>query len=107
MKMAIWAVKDGQCKMKEAAREYDVPRTTLQDGRSERIVHGIKPGSKKVMGIVEATAQEKGLLRKNKINQGWFHRFIECQLRLALRKGDHTAFVCMDAMRIWTIISLP
>ena len=92
MEMAIQAVKDGQCKIKEAAREYDVPRTTLQDRLSGRVVHGIKPGPKlylnkaeqselaeflevtssvgygktrkEVMGIAEATAQEKGLLRK-------------------------------------------
>ena len=37
--MAIQAVKDGQCKIKEAAREYDVLRTTLQDRISGRVVH--------------------------------------------------------------------
>ena len=31
MEMAIRAVKDGRCEIKEAAREYDVARTTLQD----------------------------------------------------------------------------
>jgi len=51
------------------------------------------------MGIAEATAQEKGLLRKNKTSQGWFRRSIERQPHLALRKGDCTAFVCMDAMK--------
>jgi len=35
------AVMDGQCKIKEAAREYGVPRTTLQDRISRRVVHGI------------------------------------------------------------------
>jgi len=138
MEMAIQAVKDGRCKIKEAAREYDVPRTTLQDHLSGRVVHGIKLGPKpyltkaeesklaeflevtssvgygktrkEVMGIAEATAQEKGLLRKNKISQGWFRRFIERQPHLALRKGDRTAFVRMDAMKKrknWTIISSP
>ena len=51
------------------------------------------------MQIVESTAQEKELLRKSKISQGWFRRFIERQPQLSLRKGDCTAFVCMDAMR--------
>jgi len=34
-----WAIQ-------EATREYGVPRTTLQDHISGRIVHGIKPGPK-------------------------------------------------------------
>ena len=114
-----------------------MPRTTLQDCISGRVVHRIKPGPKpylnkaeeselaeflevtssvgygktrkEVMGIVEATAQEKGLLRKKKISQGWFRRFIEYQPQLALRKGDRTAFVCMDAMKKknWIIIASP
>jgi len=54
---------------------------------------------KQVMEIVESTAQEKGLLRKSKISQGWFRRFIEHQPQLSLRKGECTAFVRMDAMR--------
>jgi len=51
------------------------------------------------LDTVKATAQEKGSLRKNKISQGWFRHFIERQPHLALRKSDHTAFVCMDAMK--------
>ena len=115
-----------------------MPRTTHQDHISGRVIHGIKPGPKpylnkaeeselaeflevtssvgygktrkEIMGIVEATAQEKGLLRKKKISQGWFCCFIEHQPQLALRKGDCTAFFCMDAMKKsknWIIISSP
>ncbi|XP_065894182.1 uncharacterized protein [Dysidea avara] len=51
------------------------------------------------MNIVESTARGKGLLRKRRISDGWFRRFIERQPRLSLRKGDSTAFVCMDAMK--------
>ena len=39
MEVAIHAVKDGRCKIKEAAREYNMPRTTLQDHISGRVVH--------------------------------------------------------------------
>jgi len=42
----IEAVKDGQCKTKQAAREFNIPRTTLQDRISERVLHGMKPGPK-------------------------------------------------------------
>ena len=96
MKKASQAVKDRQCKFKEAAREFNVPRTTLQDRISGRVVHGVKPGSKlylnkaektelaeflevtssvgygkaqnQVMEIVKSTAQEKELLRKAEIS---------------------------------------
>jgi len=34
MEMAIRAVKDGRCKIKEATREYDVSRTTLRKWKS-------------------------------------------------------------------------
>ena len=53
MEAAIQAVKDGRCKIKEAAREYDVPRTTLQDRKGGRVVHGIKPGPKSYLNKAE------------------------------------------------------
>jgi len=42
----ITSCKDGKYKIKEAAREFNVPRTTLQDHLSGRVVHGVKPGPK-------------------------------------------------------------
>ena len=51
------------------------------------------------MNIIESTARKKGLLRKHTISDGWFWCFIERQPQLSLRKGDFTAFVCMDAMK--------
>ena len=52
MKKASQAVKDRQCKFKEAAREFNVPRTTLQDRISGRVAHGVKPGSKPYLNKV-------------------------------------------------------
>ena len=48
--------------------------------------------------MVEATVCEKGLLKKQKISDGWFRRFTEQQPQLASHKGDRTALVCMEAM---------
>ena len=42
MEVAILAVNNGQYKIKEAFREYDVPKTTLKDCLSGRVIHRIK-----------------------------------------------------------------
>jgi len=49
MEKALQVVKDGQCKIKEAAREFNVPRTTLQD----LSVDGVKPGPKPYLDEAE------------------------------------------------------
>ena len=57
MEMAIQAVKDGRCKIKarikEAAREYNVLRITLQDHLSGKVANGIKPGPKLYLNKAE------------------------------------------------------
>ena len=54
---------------------------------------------KQVKSLVERTAREKGTLKKNKLTDGWFRRFLEHQPQLTLRKGDQTVFVWIDAMK--------
>ena len=54
---------------------------------------------KQVKTLVETAAHEKGVLKKTRLTDGWFRRFLECQPQLTLRKGDRTAFVQMDAMK--------
>ena len=54
---------------------------------------------KQIKSMVESAARDKEVLRKRKITGGWFHRFMERQPQQRLRKGDKTAFVCMDAMQ--------
>ena len=126
MVAAMNAVSKG-CSVNRAAAEHGIPRTTLQDRISGKVQHGTRPGPtpylnkseegnlveflevvssvgygktrKQVMNIVESTARDKGILKKQKISDGWFRRFIERQPKLALRKGDRTAFVRMDAMK--------
>ena len=51
---------------------------------------------KQMMNIIETTAEEKGVLRKHRISDGWFRHFVERQPQL---KGDSTAFVHMDATK--------
>ena len=126
MVAAINAVSKG-CSISRATREHGIPRTTLQDRISGKVQHGIRPGPKpylnkseegnlvnflevvaevgygktrkQVLNLVESTACDKGVLRKQKISDGWFRRFIERQPKLTLHKGDRTAFVRMDAMK--------
>ena len=45
------------------------------------------------MRIVESHAKGKGLLRKDKITQGWWRNFVSRQGDLSLRKGDNTAHI--------------
>ena len=123
---AIEAVKKG-CSIKRAAEEHGVPRSTLHDRITGRIIHGKKPGpepylnkeeekdlanfvevvadigfgktKKQIKAMVEKTARDKNTLRKEKISDGWFRRFLERQPHLSLRKGDRTAAIRMDAMK--------
>ena len=125
MLAALEAVKNGT-PLKRAAIDHGVPRSTLQDRCRGRVVHGTKPGPKsylshgeevelgqflqavgqigypktrrEVKNIAESVAREKGLLKKSRISDGWFRRFLQRQLQLCLRKGDATASVRMNAM---------
>jgi len=49
--------------------------------------------------MAENVAKEKGTLKKSKVSDGWNGRFLECQLQLCPRKGDHTAVIQLDAMK--------
>ena len=98
MEPAMCAVKEGYT-VARAAIEHGVPRSTLQDRISGRVLHGTKPGPvpylnqeekdlvdflevvssvgygktrKQVKSPVERTAREKGVLKKTKLTDGWF-----------------------------------
>ena len=111
------AVASGECGINRAALNYGVPHTTLKDRLSGRVQHGRKPylnaveetelgdflkscasvgygkTRKDVMHIAEAVATEKGVLRKDRISQGWWNRFFDRQEQLTLWCGDNTAHV--------------
>ena len=48
---------------------------------------------KQIKAMVEQTAREKQVLRKQKISNGWFRHFLEGQPHLCLCRGDHTTAV--------------
>ena len=117
------AVKNGT-PIQRAARLHGVPRTTLRDRTSGRVKHGKKPGStpypsiveekelasfitdvakagygksrQEIKRITEDVASDKGVLKKRKISDGWYRRFIGRQPELSLRRGDATANVRTD-----------
>ena len=53
---------------------------------------------KQIKNIAESVARDKGILKRSRISDGWFRRFLQRQPNLRLRKGDATASVRMDAM---------
>ena len=125
MVAAIKAVQEG-CTVSKAARDHDVPKTTLYDRVSGRVTHGNKPGPRPyltgeeeqepgtylkhcskvgygktrrdVLAIVQNVAADIGVLRQSQVSSGWWRRFLERQKDLSLRQGDSTAHVRMDAM---------
>ena len=48
--------------------------------------------------IVENVAQEKKLLRSDRVSDGWWRRFMEQKPHLFLRRGDITAHIRMDSV---------
>ena len=52
MLAAIAAVKEGTAILR-AAKEHDVPRTTLQDRILGKVVHGTKPGPRPYLEPIE------------------------------------------------------
>jgi hypothetical protein len=122
MEEAINAVKKG-IGVNRAALDHGIPKSTLKDRISGQITHGTKPGPKTylnpqeekqlaefvmkcasvgygktrkdVLNIVEEIAIEKGILKKQKISDGWWRRFLERQNDLTLQRGDSTG------MTVW------
>ena len=100
----IEADSAGIMSINKASEMYGVPRTTLKDRLSGRVVHGTKPGPKPYlrhseerelvdhltklsdlgMGktrrevlLAENVDVDKGILRKGRISGGWWRRFLE------------------------------
>ena len=112
---AMNAVKEGLMGVNRAALEFAVPRTTLKDRISGRVIHGTNTGRKpylsleeekelvefllkcskmgygktrgEVMKIVEATMQQKGM-KNCRISPGWWSAFYKRWPQISLRKGD-------------------
>ena len=105
----------------QATRQHGVPPSTLKDRLSGRVLHGAKPGPRPHLGpneekelseylitsakvgfgktrtqvkcIAESVAKEKGMLKGERISNGWWWRFLERNPTISLRSGDSTAQV--------------
>ena len=115
MTNAVKAVEDGMS-VASAARQYNVPRTTLQDRKLGNVFNGVRPGARpyltqdeetklaeyviecasvdhrkaraEVMAIAENTARDRKMLRKQKITHGWYEKFMQRQSNLLLHRGN-------------------
>ena len=124
------AVEEG-LGINKASGDHGVPASTLKDRVSGRVKHGVKPGPKPylclveeqelgsflkscatmgygktrrdVMHSAESVAREKGILKKDCITHGWWNRFLERQGDLSLRRSDSTAHVRMNAINRETL----
>ena len=116
-----------------AADLHGVPRSTLKDRLSGRVVDGTKPGPKPyltaqeeselsghllqvakigfgktrrdVKCIVEQHVKGKGTLRSPRISDGWWQKFMKRNPSLSLRRGDATAGIRLDAVNTENIRS--
>lgn len=130
MLAALESVKTG-LSANLSAELRGVPPSTLKDRLSGRVKHGRKPGpapyltseeeselsthlvflSKMGLGktrrdvkqIAESVATHKGVMKADKISDGWWRRFLERNPALSLRCGDSTSGVRMDALNHSTI----
>ena len=125
MVAAIEAFRNGSSpSINRAAKDHNVPPSTLKDRLSGRVKHGSNPGPspyltaeeeaeleayliecsklgygktrRQVISIVKNVAQEKGVLRPS--SYGWWRRFLQRHLNVSLRAGDATGHVRMNAI---------
>ena len=128
MNMAVDSAKKGGTTITRTALEHGVPRTTLQDRISGRVLNGCRPGRKPYLSKLEErdlskflvevadigygksrqeikllttyAAKDKGILTDDsrELSDGWYYRFMSRQEQLSLRKGDQIANVRMDCL---------
>ena len=115
---AMKAVADSLLGVNKAADEFSVPRTTLKDRLSGKVVHGTRSGPAPYLsgvedelvkflltcadiGLPKTRVEVLGIVRKAVIKkrgtddgfngEGWWHRFLERHPNLSLRRGDALA----------------
>ena len=112
----------------KAAPQHRVPRSTLKDRLSGRVVHGCNPGPEpylnveeeqelvghlinasnvgygktrqEVLNIVERYVERKenASLRSSTVTHGWWQKFLKRNSSLSLRARDSTTSIRMDAI---------
>ena len=69
---------------------------------SEYLITSAKVGfgktRRQIKDIAESVAKEKGMLKGERISNGWWRRFLERNPTISLRSGDSTAQVQMQAI---------
>ena len=126
MLAAMEDVKSKKLSLSLAAKVHNVPRSTLHDRISGRVLHGHRPGPKpylsnaeenefeiflvdvpkagygktrqQVCNIAEMTAHDKGKVTSPVVSYGWFRRFLQRQPHLSYQRGDPTANVRMNCL---------
>ena len=126
MTAALNAVLKDGISGNNAADSHGIPRSTLKDRLSGRVIHGVKPGPRPyltsneegelashlltassigygktrrdVRCLVESYLKQKGTLKGTVISNGWWENFLKRNPDVRLRSGDSTAGVRMDAM---------
>ena len=126
MKNAIAAVRAGGVGVNQAARNFDIPPTTLKDRLSGRVEHGKNFGpvpyltaaeedelvefltkcaamglgktKREVFNIVERTLKKRGCNVDKFNGEGWWNRFRERQPRISLRSSDALSRVRANAV---------
>ena len=123
---AINAVKQQGISANQAADCHGIPRSTLKDRLSGRVIHGVSPGPRPYLSkseetelashlltassigygktrrdvrcLVETHLTTNGKLRGTSISNGWWFNFLKRNKSLRLRSGDSTAGVRMEAV---------
>ena len=116
MVQAMEAVRSGKMGQNQAAKTYDVPRTTLKDRLSGRVKHGKKSGpepyltteeeaelaeflkqcarmghgktKKELFSIVQRSLIKKGRSLEHFNGDGWWNRFTQRHPKLSLRTSE-------------------
>ena len=123
---AMEAVRSGKMGQNQAAKTYDVPRTTLKDRLSGRVKHGKKSGpepyltteeeaelaeflkqcarmghgktKKELFSIVQRSLIKKGRSLEHFNGEGWWNRFTQHHPKLSLRTSDPLSRVRANAV---------
>ena len=126
MQAAVDAVREDHMPVLCASQLYKIPKTTLHDRISGKVLHGSKPGPKpyfspteeremanflidvakaghgktrkEVQHIAGMAAHDKGRIANSQVSHGWFKRFLQRQPQLSYCRGDPTANVRMDCL---------
>ena len=126
MQAAVDAVREDHMPVLRASQLYKIPKTTLHDRISGKVLHGSKPGPKpyfspteeremanflidvakaghgktrkEVQHIAGMAAHDKGRIANSQVSHGWFKRFLQRQPQLSYCRGDPTANVRMDCL---------